>query len=1052
MDDQSQAYKSMLIRASAGAGKTYELSSRYISLLAAGESPDHILATTFTRKAAGEIQDRILLRLAKAALDPEEAGDIAGSIPQGTFSQGQAAGILASLVREQHRLNICTLDSFFFRIALSFGLELGLMPGWEVSDDLMNARLHREAVRAVCGGRESKELADLVRVLKKGALKRGVHQEIEREVSELHEIYRQTSLKVWEWLIPPKGLEQQQLKSLIQQLKGLPVPQTAKGENNKNWEKAFAEAQSLIDQGKWQEFIAKGVAAKLLAGEKKYQRAAITEPVEAVYTGLIAHARSILLGRLSKQTAATYKLLELFDAEISKQRSLSRTLGFSDIKFKLTESSAWGELDELYYRLDSQIFHLLLDEFQDTSLAEWQVLLPIADEILSKAGSDYSFFCVGDVKQAIYGWRGGVAEIFNNLQDRWEQIESIPRETSFRCSPPVISTVNTIFKNIAENPCFAEHPQAAIEWGARFSEHTAAYPDRAGYAALIAAPADADPEDQDDAVLNQCAKVVKELGQASPAASIGVLVRRNSMVADLIEVFSQPEFRIAASEEGGTSLSDSPAVSVIVSLLICTDHPGDEIARFHVAASPLGRFFDYTDYGDPGGALTLGRKVRQQLDADGYGATIHAWAEALAPHYPKRDRRRLRQLVELAFAYEATASVRTKDFVDFVDSQALEDPSGARARVMTIHQSKGLEFDAVVLPELDIDLLRHFGGPVMTQRSNPVAPPDRVCRSTSAAVRKLDSRLEEMYQQATTERLKEALSILYVAVTRAKHGLYMVIKPQSQAKASLSYANILKTALQGQEGNGDLLYQAGNPAWYESLRHKDSAEPEADSSELEVKTSITLLKSDVRRQRGLLKQTPSGLEGGNLVDLSFKMKLEGMEAAGRGSLVHKLFEEIDWLDDGVPAAAELLQQIDPIFVKRHRLDADLLVQEFLDMLQHDEISKALSRSAYSDGFADTLQVFKEQAFAFREADAVVTGTFDRIVIANKDSKPQTAEVLDFKTDWLAESDPQALKARVDYYRPQMEGYRRALAKYTALPVESVSAKLLFVSIGKVVEI
>src|SRR5262249_57171167 len=75
-------------------------------------------------------------------------------------------------------------------------------------------------------------------------------------------------------------------------------------------------------------------------------------------------------------------------------------------------------LDSLGFRLDAAVEHLLLDEFQDTSLDQWQVLQPIALRIAraSRGGAPRSFFCVGDVKQAIYGWRGGMAEIFDTLQ------------------------------------------------------------------------------------------------------------------------------------------------------------------------------------------------------------------------------------------------------------------------------------------------------------------------------------------------------------------------------------------------------------------------------------------------------------------------------------------------------------------------------------------------------------------------------------------------------------------------------------------------------------
>ncbi len=114
------AFPPTLVRASAGTGKTYELSNRFIALLACGEKPERILATTFTRKAAGEVRERVMRRLAAAALDPREAARLGEAIGK-KISCTEAGNLLQAVLKNQHRLNICTLDSFFFSIACSFG-------------------------------------------------------------------------------------------------------------------------------------------------------------------------------------------------------------------------------------------------------------------------------------------------------------------------------------------------------------------------------------------------------------------------------------------------------------------------------------------------------------------------------------------------------------------------------------------------------------------------------------------------------------------------------------------------------------------------------------------------------------------------------------------------------------------------------------------------------------------------------------------------------------------------------------------------------------------
>ena len=128
-----------VVLASAGSGKTYRLSSRLIGLLAIGVAPEEILASTFTRKAAGEIMDRVLLRLAEGASDPVSAQELAESMPAGVppehLTQEGCSDLLSKTVGELHRLQVVTLDAFFFRVARAFALELGLPQSWKLAQD-----------------------------------------------------------------------------------------------------------------------------------------------------------------------------------------------------------------------------------------------------------------------------------------------------------------------------------------------------------------------------------------------------------------------------------------------------------------------------------------------------------------------------------------------------------------------------------------------------------------------------------------------------------------------------------------------------------------------------------------------------------------------------------------------------------------------------------------------------------------------------------------------------------------------------------------------------
>ena len=159
--------QNVIIRASAGTGKTFQLSNRYLQLIGAGVRPEAILAATFARKAAGEILARVIQRLADAALDETKSAELAEQV--GWSLDRPACGqLLAELLGDLHRLRIGTLDSFFVRLAGSFALELGLASDWQIVDTLDDSLWRLEAVRRLLEAGDRKELATLVNLLFKG--------------------------------------------------------------------------------------------------------------------------------------------------------------------------------------------------------------------------------------------------------------------------------------------------------------------------------------------------------------------------------------------------------------------------------------------------------------------------------------------------------------------------------------------------------------------------------------------------------------------------------------------------------------------------------------------------------------------------------------------------------------------------------------------------------------------------------------------------------------------------------------------------------------------
>ena len=182
-----------VVRASAGAGKTYALSTRYLSLLANGAGPGSILATTFTRKAAGEILERVLQRLSTAAIDPACAADLAGDLGIKTMTLERCGTMLGKLIESLDRLAIGTIDSFLYRLVCSVRIEMGLPRRVELigPDDPLAAQLRHRATEAVIGDDDIDTVIDLLRRAGQADAQRGVAQLIDRLVrGDLYDTYR----------------------------------------------------------------------------------------------------------------------------------------------------------------------------------------------------------------------------------------------------------------------------------------------------------------------------------------------------------------------------------------------------------------------------------------------------------------------------------------------------------------------------------------------------------------------------------------------------------------------------------------------------------------------------------------------------------------------------------------------------------------------------------------------------------------------------------------------------------------------------------------------
>src|SRR5688572_7455123 len=303
----STPFTNLVIRASAGTGKTFQLSNRYLTLLDRGVPADRILATTFTRKAAGEILERIIQRLTKAVEDAGEREQLGRFIGNATLSRVKCLELLQHLLRNLHRLRVSTLDSLFGQMARAFSLEIGLPPGWRIIDELEERALRDSAIAAVLRQESTTELLRLAHLLTKGETRRSVAQLVRETVQELHGLFQETDAQAWHTIPKHKPLENDELEALLGTLQQVPFTE-------RRAQDACAKDCQQALNGDWEGFIATGLASKVLSGETTYFGKPLPDEVVSLYERLLAHARAVLVNRLAFQTEGSYELLHKYDS------------------------------------------------------------------------------------------------------------------------------------------------------------------------------------------------------------------------------------------------------------------------------------------------------------------------------------------------------------------------------------------------------------------------------------------------------------------------------------------------------------------------------------------------------------------------------------------------------------------------------------------------------------------------------------------------------------------------------------------------------------------
>ena len=817
--------KSFIIyEASAGSGKTFNLAKEYIKLclLHFDKNPflyRKILAITFTNKAVNEMKERILafLKSLASGVEDELFSILAEEIDKHKISF-RARQILNHIHHDYSNFSIYTIDSFFQRIVQSFAVDLKipLNHQLELSDEVILSQTV-DLLLSKLG--HDKNITDIVLDFSFSNMDEERGWNIERELTKIgKQIYRENAIKYL------KKLESMGLEDFVASIKQL---KSEIAETEKNMQDLGQKSCKLITGagldftdfyqglkgiGEWFRKNANGT----FTSPNSYIFKAINEDVwfpkvsakagliEAIAHSLKEHAVLIIsLLREHNLLKAIYKNiypLALLNEIRLIAAQLQRTEGvmhISEANVRIGESIQDELIPFIFERIGDRFSYIFIDEFQDTSVLQWQNLLPIAVEAISsqtfenEAGKAILF---GDAKQAIYRFRGGDVRQFAALP----QVEGVPKNeiiqeredalvrnfqknhlaTNWRSKKEIIQFNNAFFEAKTAN-C----EELQIKTIYQSVKQQTPDNEKIGGGVFLSYLRKSDAKnDYMEFVFNEITNIIQTALQDGYAlADIAVLVRGNDLGTAIARYLSQQQISTISAES--LLLANNRDVIFLIACLTCLTHANDPIAKANmldfIATQKNLVKEEILPY-------CRSEKAFNQFVKTIYPAfqpaslqkqNLYERVESLIQIFDLATRANPFILAFLDFVSDFTFTF-AKPHVQFLDywhekngKLSLSNPKGIDAvTVMTIHQSKGLEFPIVIYP---------FKDPKGESNSKWVELEKPIGKLTAALLQVSDMKetcFDAVYAEEKQLGKLDTLNVDYVAFTRAEDRLYIVGK------------------------------------------------------------------------------------------------------------------------------------------------------------------------------------------------------------------------------------------------------------------------------------
>lgn len=859
---------SFICEAPAGSGKTELLTQRVLSLLSIVAQPEAILAITFTRKAAAEMRERVFHALHRGGeSEPEEThARTTWRLAQAALQRDRKLGW--GLLENPNRLQVRTFDSLcaFLTQTLPLKASLGLNIGPSSDPDELYQLAVREFIQSVEEGvpwadclaavlahldnRQARLEGLLVSMLKardgwlpviqqsraqhnlRDVLQHSLQEVVEERISQLHRLFNEalSSMEIKRLLellaFAGANLRRENSHSALSILMDLETQDHLPGADSEGVIQWRAARQILLTQsGSMRTAFDKRCGFP--PGATKEEKAAFKEMKGSIknlvarlndVTGLHAALLNIdhwpNLQYTEEQWPILESLLQLLPvllAHLHVVFARSQEVDFIEMSERAREALGdEGAPSELALRLDQRIEHILVDEFQDTSFGQTELLARLTAGWQPDDGR--TLFCVGDAMQSIYGFRGAKVGLFLHCKQfglAGLTLQPLQLRSNFRSQGALVRWLNAAFAH-------AFPAQSDIAAGA--VAFSAAHDFRSDLQGL---PVEAHLKTEDtDAAVEEATilQIIDKTWAQNPQATIAILVRSRGHAATAVKACQKANLRFRAVEL--IPLAQRQAVQDVMALCKALLDPLDRVAWFSLLRAPwcglqLGDLLCLSPengFATSQPVIDVMRSIVQgtprsnshfSISDDGL-QRLRRVTHVLSSALDNRERLPLRQWIEgvwvalggpaclaeavdieniqsvwqmlqqLASQGELPSNSRLEEALSHLYSAA--DPQAdERLQIMTIHKSKGLEFDVVILPELhsrarnnDTDLL------CWSERVSAAGQEQWILAPIHATGDEKDPIYRFVQQEKKQRERYEACRLLYVACTRAKRHLHLL--------------------------------------------------------------------------------------------------------------------------------------------------------------------------------------------------------------------------------------------------------------------------------------